>query len=1049
MALSCFAVYAAICAAQGLNPAPQAPKSSQDFSRAPFIIEQYVTTARFENDGTGEDDLQVRVRIQSDTGAAAWKELTLGYDSNRERVEFRYIRVREPDGSTRTVAGDEIKESIASAAREFPAYSYCKEKRVSVSSLAPGDTFEYEVTKKILKPKAPGEFWLEHKFIDSAVVLDERLEINVPAKRKIILDSGLPPFETKQTSDRKIYIWKHADLKPHRATQSDPQASREQSPDVQLTTFKNWTEVEAWYAALAQGRDQLSPEVLAKTKKLVQSSSSDNEKVEALYDYVSKHIRNVAIPFGVPGYETRTATEVFSSQYGDAQDKYVLLAAMLRAAGIPAAPVLIAAARKLDPSLPSPSQFDRVITTARIGNDVMWMDPSVDVAPYRMLAAGLRGKSALLISDGAEARIAKIPSDPPFLSTQQVDIEGRVSQLGKLTARAHYRLRGDEELVLRSAFRRTEETQWKEIAQTILAADGIHGEVTSVKAGDPTATRDPFQIDIDFARSNFIDWAGRKTRTALPLLAIGLPDAPSDKTKRIGLGSPLDVTVKLKLTLPLGLVATTPVSTTLTQDFAQFESSYEFRDHTLTAERRLFFRMRELPPSRGAEYAAFAHSVIADENQLLGIENTSAGGPTIPSDASVDELLEAGLASFDSGNSPAAIPLFERAVQLDPQHKQAWNDLGLAYMRTGKLDDAVAAFQSQLQANPSDGQADQYLGFAFERKKDYARAADAFRKQSEINPLDPVAHESLGNVLLEQREYAQAVPELEKAAVLSPQNAQLQIALGRAYAETGKRNEASAAFEKASALSRSPETLNEIAFNLAEEKLDLDKAQRYARIAIADEAEKLGAIDLAHVTEANIAATEDLAGFWDTLGWIYFQKNDFDHAIQYVRAAWLLSEDGEAGDHLAQIYERLGQKDQAIHVSALALAAPHAVPDTRARLTLLLKGNAQIDDLVTKAKPELEALRTITTGRLVAEDAQADFFVLLSPGETKARADAVKFVRGSEKMRLFGERLRAIDYGAVFPDRTPVKLIRRGTLSCSRARACTFTLIVPEDVRPD
>jgi hypothetical protein len=130
----------------------------------------------------------------------------------------------------------------------------------------------------------------------------------------------------------------------------------------------------------------------------------------------------------------------------------------------------------------------------------------------------------------------------------------------------------------------------------------------------------------------------------------------------------------------------------------------------------------------------------------------------------------------------------------------------------------------------------------------------------------------------------------------------------------------------------------------------------------------------------------------------------------------------------------------------LALAAPHATPDTRARLTLLLGANAQIDNLVSNAKPELETLRTLPAGKLLATDARADFFVLLSPGEKRARVDAVKFISGSEALRPLADRLRALDYGRVFPDTSPAKMIRRGTLSCSKGQ-CTFTLILPEEVR--
>jgi hypothetical protein len=133
---------------------------------------------------------------------------------------------------------------------------------------------------------------------------------------------------------------------------------------------------------------------------------------------------------------------------------------------------------------------------------------------------------------------------------------------------------------------------------------------------------------------------------------------------------------------------------------------------------------------------------------------------------------------------------------------------------------------------------------------------------------------------------------------------------------------------------------------------------------------------------------------------------------------------------------------------ALAIAAPHSVPETRARLVILLGGNTGIDALVKQAQPELASIRTRPVGKLLKEDAQADFWVLLSPGGKTAKVDAVRFISGSEKLRPFAPKLRDLEYGPMFPDPSPIRLIRRGTLACSASTGdCTFTLIRPEDVR--
>ncbi|HXW63313.1 MAG TPA: DUF3857 domain-containing protein [Candidatus Acidoferrales bacterium] len=1047
LALFCLLSCPAFAGGQTSSTIPGEPRSQTEFSHEPFVIAQYATIARFENDGTSEQDLQVRVRVQTDAGVESWSELVFGYNAGSEAVEVRDVRLEKSDGTT-VVMAEAVKDTVATKVRDFPAYADCREKQVSLPSLSPGDTLAYHIVKRATKAVAPNEFWFEHSFVDSAIVLDERLEVNLPSARKVILRSSTPADETQQLAGRTIYRWKRQNLKlDERFSQQDSEEKNQKPSDVQVTAFASWNEVARWYAQLVRGRDEPTPEIRAKTEELTRGHASDREKARALYDYVSKNIRYVDLPFGTAGYRPHAAAEILSNRYGNSDDKHTLLAAMLRAAGMPAEIALIPSVRKLDTGVPSPAQFERVLTVLPMESDWIWMNSTIDVAPFQLLAIQLRNQSALLVSRDGSGRIVKTPVDPPFPSTQHVAIEGTVSELGKLTATAHYMVRGDTELVLRSAFHRVPQSEWKEIGQTILTLDGIHGEVTSAKPNDPTATDDPFELDIHFTEANFIDWSSQTTRTSLPLLAIGVPDPPTDTSKPIELGSPLRVRVTLKLNLPLSLAAQPPVGVAITHDYAEFTSSYRYENHVVTASRSLDFKMRELGPSRATEYVGFTRAVTADQNQLLRVENVRPGGPAIPSNAAIEDLVEAGRGALAKGNMRAAIPLLERAVEIKPDHAQVWNDLGLAYLGVAKLDQAIRAFQTQLEINPSDEHANNYLGVAFERKLDYPEAAAAFRKQAQISPLDPIAHASLGDLLLEQHNYAQAVPEFEKATILSPKNAQLEVSLGRAYAGAGNTPEAVSAFEKAASVSHTPAILNEVAFNLAEEKMALDKAKRYAEVAIADASGSLRSVDLAHLTDQTLAEMENIAAYWDTLGWIYFQNGDLDHAMRYIHAAWVLSEDGEAGDHLAQIYTKSGDKDRAVHTCALALAAPHATADTRARLMLLLGGNAQIDDLVHSAKPELDTLRTIPAGKLVTEDAQADFFILLSPGEKTAHVDAVKFISGSEALRPLSDRLSSLDYGAVFPDTVPTKIVRRGTLSCrAKASDCEFTLLLPEEV---
>lgn len=1029
---------------------PISADKPRDHSREPFVIEQYFSTARFENDGTGVRDIAVKAHVQTDAGAQQLSQIVFRYNAEREQMDVRYVRVRRPDGKVTMIGEDAVKDLVAPIARDAPAYSDCKEKRISVPALVAGDTLEYEISTRIVAPPAPGQFWFEHRFLKDSLVLDERLEISVPASKKIALRSSPgSPYQTETANGRITYRWKRSNLVHLPSDSSDklPDQQAENPPDVQLSTFPSWQDVARWYAKLAANRAEPSPEIRAKTQELTQSRASKIEKIQAIYDFVSKNIRYVDIPFGTGPCQPHHAAEVFANRYADSNDEHTLLAAMLDAAGISSEAAFTNYRRKLDASLPSPAHFDHLITAVPLGGELIWLDTTPQVAPFRLLASPLRDKSALLVSADGNGRLAKTPADPPFISSQDVHIDGEVSDLGKLAAHAHYVLRGDTEFVLRLAFHKTPEAQWTQLGQTILSLDGIEGEVSSVKPSDPLDTKDPFQLDIAFTHSNFVDWSAKRAKAELPLLAIGVPSAPAGSSQPIHLGSPLNVNVSLKLALPAGFAAQPPVGTSLSRDYAEYKSSYRYTEHTVTAQRSLDFKMRELPPSRADDYDAFTRAVTKDETQPLVLEASAPGAAVVPPSATADELLEAGLAAFNAGNAASAIPLFERLVQIDPRHKTAWNDLGLAHLRSGNYDAAIAAFQKQLEVNPSDQHANDYLGLAYQQQRNYPEAIAVFHKQLVANPLDSVAHAALGEILLEQHEYAAAVPELDKATILSPENVGLRLALGRASLNSGDEKKALAAFDAAAQLSPTPPVWNNIAYNLADRATDLDKAQHYAESAISATEAHLQKIDLSHLTPEHLSDVANLGAYWDTLGWVYFRKVDLASAERYVRAAWMLDQSGEIGDHLAQIDEQLGQKARAIHQYALALAAPGSLPETRAKLILLLGGNSQIDALVEQARPELAVLRQIPAGKLDAEDVQADFLILLSPGEKSARVEDARFIGGSERLKPFAERLRSLEYGVVFPNRTPVKLVRRATLACAaKTGDCTLTLIRPEDL---
>ncbi|MGH9792720.1 MAG: tetratricopeptide repeat protein, partial [Candidatus Acidiferrales bacterium] len=686
-----------------------------------------------------------------------------------------------------------------------------------------------------------------------------------------------------------------------------------------------------------------------------------------------------------------------------------------------------------------------------------------EVAPFRLLSSNLRGKKALVIpSDGSAPRLFETPPDPPFPSTQHVTIEGSISELGKLEALVSYVLRGDNELPLRMAFRRTPQSRWKELGQVVAYSDGLGGAVTDVNPSDPADTSIPFRLEYRVSITNFLDWSSKQSQLRLPLPSIGMPPADADLAPDddpIKLGTPTDVVTRLKLTIPEKYSARAPVPVGLKRDYAEYRSDYKVEGQVISAERALRFRMREVPAARVRDYVSFARAVDSDEAQSVSITSTVAGTPTIPEAAKTDELFQAARAAVQNANLKMAAELYKRVVEKDPKYKGAWLELGTVHSVMRQFDEAIAAFNKQIELNPYDERAYNSLGSVFRQQQKFDDAIKAFRKQLEISPLDQIAHIQLGDVYRETKRYDEAVVMLERAVVLAPRDAGLFVSLGDCYLNLKQPEKALEAFDKGLEISSSPTMLNNVAYQLALHRTHLDRAQQYAESAVASTAAQLRNVSLARLTQDQLSRVNSLAAYWDTLGWVLFQRGDLDRAEKYTEASWLLAYHGEVGDHLAQIAEKRGKKEKAAQLYAQALAASRPNSETRARLAALIADEKKIDDLMRKAGEHNSLERTVKLGPLVKERASAEFFVLLAPvagaadspsagpaSRWGATVEDVKFISGDERLRPFADKLRSANFDATFPDDTPTKLVRRGMLSCTPAMGCSFVLIVPDDV---
>lgn len=1026
----------------------------------PYVIEEMTTHIQAQGDGSWRKRVGAKVKVADPAGVAEWSTLMFTYMAATEEVAIQRLVVEKPDGRQVKASSLALEDAPAPAEVDAPILSDYRAKKIAVPALEPGDRLIYEAVSTRSSSLIPGQFWLDHSFIRNAVVIHESLEVDAPSARALNVrtrrGSEAPPGPT--VAGRIVRRWTHQQMAAMAmpTTEEAIKALTEdfkQGPDVRVSSFHNWQQLGAWFGGVIDAKAEPDESVRARARELTRGLDTPEQKLAALYSFVSTQIRYISLAFGAGRLVPRSASQVLATQYGDCKDKHVLLASLARAVDLRIEPVLISSVATLDEQIPTPSQFDHVISV-RTATDTAawhWMDSTSGALPPGVLLEPLRDKRALLVPTGPVARAAEIvttPANSGETDRMTIDIAGKITP-DLLTARVMRRITGDAEYSLRmllqsaaapqSAFDEIGKAHAEEdnfgkpttVSGTVLKDEGLgKGVVLSYDASRPMAlTYDkPWTI-----------W--------LPAPSMQPTATPEETATEVDL-SLMDITLTVKYEVPASVRARPPVPISLDREFATYTSSYKVDGQTLFQERRIRTRTKKVTAAQMDSYRAFLRAVDADYRQMFAID---AIPRTAATPQTADELSRAGSAAIQKQQYKEAIELLKRATTLDPKHKYAWNNLGRAYNALREYASGKEALERQIAVNPYDEYAYTNLGNALWGLKRTDEAITQFKKQIEIVPLDKWAHAQLGRLYLELKRYDEAAESLERAVGVTPDNGAAWFGLGNARLQRNEADEAVKAFTRATELTSTPGMWNSAAWALAEKGVKLDVAEPWVRKAIDGIATRLQSVTLDPLVGAQIAGAVQQAHYWDTLGWIYFQSGDLAKAERWVRAAWMLGQNAPIGEHLAMIYEKQGNRAKATEIYAqvagvglLPESEGAASKSSRAALERLVGGAGEAELQINLARSALVDQRTIKLPRLVSGAARADVSLLMT---ADGRITQLRFMKGDESLRAKVATLKALKAPALQPDEQAMTFVRQGLVGCS-ASGCMLVLMRPVDTPP-
>jgi tetratricopeptide (TPR) repeat protein len=288
------------------------------------------------------------------------------------------------------------------------------------------------------------------------------------------------------------------------------------------------------------------------------------------------------------------------------------------------------------------------------------------------------------------------------------------------------------------------------------------------------------------------------------------------------------------------------------------------------------------------------------KNVAAARQDFEAARAMAPSDPIVYNSLA--LASLAENNLQDAITSFETALKVDATNFDALNGLITLYARSQQVDKAHAQIDRALSAYPN------MATLHYLKAQVYGYEQNANMVQAELNrtiELDPnylPAYSALASLYINTKQQDLAIAEYQKIIARRPDNATPYTLIG--ILEFERKNYDAAVDNYRKALEKDPNAIiaaNNLAWLYAVTgKGNLDEAMRLA--------------------QGVVQKNPNVAGFIDTLGWVYYKKSLHTAAVEQLRKAVSINEaEARARNvpasaayhyHLGMALKETGNKDE-------------------------------------------------------------------------------------------------------------------------------------------
>ena len=278
---------------------------------------------------------------------------------------------------------------------------------------------------------------------------------------------------------------------------------------------------------------------------------------------------------------------------------------------------------------------------------------------------------------------------------------------------------------------------------------------------------------------------------------------------------------------------------------------------------------------------------------------------------SISELTERayvarGVAQLQLKNLSGAREDFEAARQMSPNDPSVYNNLAFVSAAENKPQDAMAAFENALKVDATNYVALSGIINQYAKSQELDKAHSRIDQVLSAYPNVAWLHFLKGQIYGYQSNAQAAEGEFRRAVELDPNYLPAYSSLAAIFINTKQQDRAIAEYKKILAIRPDNAAVYTLIGMLEDTRQNFDAAaENYRKALEIDQNSSIAANNLAwlyavtgkgnpdeavRLSQAVVQRNPNIAGFVDTLGWIYYKKNLYAAAVDQLQKAVTLDE---------------------------------------------------------------------------------------------------------------------------------------------------------------